>query len=108
MKSRATLKFTSASSNATRTSRKASATFSSEIFPSPRRFLKTFWSLLDRLSNMRATYGKASVLTRQVLWRNRFARFGVARVGIDLRSFISGNLHGAGFGLVGYPSGQRG
>src|ERR1043165_9701479 len=56
MKSRATLKFTSASSNARRTSRNASATFSSEIFPSPRRFLKTFWSFPDRLSNMRARY----------------------------------------------------
>src|SRR5436190_22332198 len=52
MKSRATLKFTSASSNAMRTSRNESATLLSEILPSPRRSLKTFCNLLVRLSNI--------------------------------------------------------
>src|SRR5437016_8915045 len=52
MKSRATLKLTSASNNAIRTSRSESATLDSEIFPSPRRFRKTFCSLPLSESNM--------------------------------------------------------
>src|SRR5262245_12078863 len=52
MKSRATLKFTSASSRAIRTSRNDSATFDSEIFPSPRRLRKAFWSFVLKESNM--------------------------------------------------------
>src|ERR1051325_9764419 len=54
MKSRATLKLTYASSSAMRTSRSESATLLSEIFPSPRRSLKTFCNLLVRLSNIGA------------------------------------------------------
>src|SRR5581483_11607970 len=55
MKSRATLKLTSASSRASRTSRKESATLASEILPRPRRFLKAFWSLLLSVSNIPGT-----------------------------------------------------
>src|ERR1051325_798925 len=64
MKSRATLKFTSASSSAKRTSRKDSLTFSSEIFPKPRRFLKALWSLVLNESNIRLNYASQSVFTR--------------------------------------------
>src|SRR5208283_3169060 len=56
MKSRATLKFTSASSNAIRTSRKESLTLASEIFPRPRRLRKAFWSLVLNESNIRLSY----------------------------------------------------
>src|ERR1700722_10691574 len=47
-----TLKLTSASRRATRTSRRAVSMFSSVRRPSPRRFLKTRCSLSDRLSNI--------------------------------------------------------
>src|SRR5882762_6957533 len=47
-----TLKLTSASSSATRISRRATSMFSAESLPSPRRFLKTRCSLSDKLSNM--------------------------------------------------------
>src|SRR5580658_1874499 len=47
-----TLKLTSASSSATRTSRRAVSIFSAVRRPSPRRFLKTRCSLSDRLSNI--------------------------------------------------------
>ena len=47
-----TLKLTSASSSAIRTSRNDSETLVSEIFPSPRRFLKVFCSFSLRDSNM--------------------------------------------------------
>ena len=40
---------------ASATSRSASLTFSSEIFPSPRRFLNAFWSLLESESNICST-----------------------------------------------------
>src|SRR5882757_6500603 len=63
MKSRATLKFTSASSNASRTSRKESPTLSSEILPSPRKLRKAFWSLLLNESNIRLNYGSAEGFT---------------------------------------------
>ena len=51
-KSLATLKCTSASSSAMRTSRRDSETLPSEIFPSPRRLRKTFCNLPLRESNM--------------------------------------------------------
>src|SRR5688500_10178292 len=56
MKSRATLKFTSASRSAMRTSRSESPMFSSEIFPRPRRFRNAFWSLLLSVSNIGLNY----------------------------------------------------
>src|SRR5262245_25373392 len=59
MKSRATLKFTSASSNASRTSRRASPTLDSEILPRPRRLRKAFWSLLLNESNIRLSYNRS-------------------------------------------------
>src|SRR5262245_47590831 len=52
MKSRATLKFTSASKSAKRTSRSESPTFASEIFPRPRRLRNAFCNLLLNESNM--------------------------------------------------------
>src|SRR5664279_4450246 len=51
-KSLTTLKFTSASSSARRTSRRASLMFSSVISPWPRSFLKTDSSFSERLSNI--------------------------------------------------------
>src|SRR5688500_5431989 len=56
MKSRATLKLTSASRSAMRTSRRDSATFSSEILPKPRKFLNAVWSLVLNVSNMAIKY----------------------------------------------------
>jgi hypothetical protein len=55
MKSRATLKFTSASSRAKRTSRSDSEMLDSEMRPRPRRSRKTFWSFLLSESNTRRT-----------------------------------------------------
>src|ERR1039457_4406379 len=48
-----TRKLTSASSKATRISRRADSMFSGDSLPSPRRFLKTRCNLSDRLSNMK-------------------------------------------------------
>lgn len=50
----ATLKFTSASSSAIRTSRKASPALDSEIFPSPRKLRKAFCNFWLKPSNMPA------------------------------------------------------
>jgi len=47
-----TLKLTSASSNAMRTSRRASETLDSEILPNPRRFRKAFCNFWLNESNM--------------------------------------------------------
>src|SRR5271165_4189885 len=52
-----TLKLTSASSNATRTSRSADSIFSADRRPSPRMFLKTRCNLSERLSNIRQSLG---------------------------------------------------
>src|SRR6476660_2634831 len=60
MKSRATLKFTSASSNASRTSRRASPTLDSEIFPRPRKLREAFWSLPLNESNIGLNYNRSS------------------------------------------------
>src|SRR5690348_8160087 len=58
MKSRATLKLTSASSSAIRTSRSASEAFCSEILPSPRRLRNAFCSLLLNESNIPGKLGQ--------------------------------------------------
>src|SRR5882724_6391962 len=71
MKSRATLKLTSASSRASRTSRSESPTFSSEILPRPRRFLKALWSLVLNESNIRVSYATHSAFTRRDELRGR-------------------------------------
>src|SRR4051794_6389491 len=77
MKSRATLKLTSASSRAMRTSRSASPTLSSEIFPSPRRFRKAFCSLPLKVSNMATMYGAGARSANSDLRnRHRFAGLG--------------------------------
>src|SRR6266702_5032588 len=95
MKSRATLKFTSASSNAIRTSRSESDTLDSEIFPRPRRFLKTFCNLPLNESNMAERYG---------------SKLKVQSLNLRVLSGFCLNPRSRGIGLraVGYPSGQRG
>src|SRR6266568_8973165 len=59
MKSRATLKLTSASSNASRTSRRASPTLASEILPRPRKFLNAFKNLRGLGKISEANVGEA-------------------------------------------------
>ena len=76
-KSLATLKWTSASSRARRTSRKASRMFSSVSFPWPRRCLNMRWNLSVNVSNMvphldlcRNNAGETSEpLNRSLAWK---------------------------------------
>src|ERR1041384_1713733 len=125
IKSRTTLKLTSASSRASRTSRRESLILSSEILPRPRRFRNAFCSLPLIVSNMRLKYPQLERCKAQFAptcgLSGETSDYGIKPHGLEgwaKRPKIGRELSDRVVSfcvnpspvsrLVGYPSGQRG